>query len=216
MSEQSQSTTAAAAAAPKPSRVAYKFVLLGESAVGKSSIVTRFARNEFNQYNESTIGAAFVTKDVSLDDGSTAGLRIWDTAGQERYKSLAPMYYRNSEGAVVVYDITQEDSFGKAKAWIKELKRQTDAKTVIALVGNKTDLADKRTVSHDKGARYAGEVGALFFETSAQTGQNVAELFEQLARKVPRPAPAAAASPAVNMLASHSNGADAASGDCAC
>ncbi|KAJ2345370.1 GTP-binding protein of the rab/ypt, partial [Coemansia sp. RSA 2618] len=92
----------------------------------------------------------------------------------------------------------------------------TDAKTVIALVGNKTDLADKRTVSHDEGARYAGEVGALFFETSAQTGQNVAELFEQLARKVPRPAPAAAASPAVNMLASHSNGADAASGDCAC
>ncbi|KAJ2171673.1 GTP-binding protein of the rab/ypt, partial [Coemansia sp. RSA 560] len=172
MSEQSQS------AAPK--RVAYKFVLL----VGKSSIVTRFARNEFNQYNESTIGAAFVTKDVLLDEGVTAALRIWDTAGQERYKSLAPMYYRNAEGAVVVYDITQDDSFGKAKAWIKELQRQNEATTVIALVGNKTDLDDKRTVSHEEGLRYADEVGALFFETSAQNGHNVNELFEALAKKV--------------------------------
>ncbi|KAJ2481328.1 GTP-binding protein of the rab/ypt [Coemansia sp. RSA 2131] len=200
MSEQSQS-----AAAPK--RVAYKFVLLG-------IIVTRFARDEFNQYNESTIGAAFVTKDVMLDEGSTAALRIWDTAGQERYKSLAPMYYRNAEGAVVVYDITQDDSFGKAKAWIKELQRQNEAKTVIALVGNKTDLGDKRTVSHEEGLRYADEVGALFFETSAQSGHNVSELFEALAKKVPRPVPSA--NTGVNMMASHGASSSAATGDCAC
>ncbi|KAJ2270258.1 GTP-binding protein of the rab/ypt [Coemansia sp. RSA 451] len=206
MSEQSQSAV--------PKRVAYKFVLLGESAVGKSSIVTRFARNEFNQYNESTIGAAFVTKDVLLDEGVTAALRIWDTAGQERYKSLAPMYYRNAEGAVVVYDITQDDSFGKAKAWIKELQRQNEATTVIALVGNKTDLDDKRTVSHEEGLRYADEVGALFFETSAQNGHNVNELFEALAKKVPRPVPNV--STGVNMMASHGASSSAATGDCAC
>ncbi|KAJ2305140.1 GTP-binding protein of the rab/ypt [Coemansia sp. RSA 2704] len=210
-----------AAAAPKPTRVPYKFVLLGESAVGKSSLVTRLVRNTFNQYNESTIGAAFMTRDVELDESHTATLRIWDTAGQERYKSLAPMYYRNAEGAVVVYDITQEETFTKAKAWISELQRQNESRTVIALVGNKTDLADKRTVSQDEGARYAGEVGALFFEASAQSGQNVAKLFEELARKVPRPAPAAAASsgasPTVNMLASSGGaGASGAANDCAC
>ncbi|KAJ2851003.1 GTP-binding protein of the rab/ypt [Coemansia brasiliensis] len=208
-----------ATSAPRPTRVQYKFVLLGESAVGKSSIVTRLTRNEFNQYNESTIGAAFVTKDVALDDSSTAVLRIWDTAGQERYKSLAPMYYRNAEGAVVVYDITQEESFNKAKAWIGELQRQNETRTMIALVGNKTDLADKRTVSYEEGARYAGEVNALFFETSAQSGQNVSELFEQLAKKIPRPAPTASTggSPAVNMLASSgSTNAHGSGNDCAC
>ncbi|KAJ2650596.1 hypothetical protein IWW40_002333 [Coemansia sp. RSA 1250] len=194
-------------ASPRPTRVQYKFVLLGESAVGKSSIVTRLTRNEFNQYNESTIGAAFMTKEVALDDNSTAVLRIWDTAGQERYKSLAPMYYRNAEGAVVVYDITQEESFNKAKAWISELQRQNETRTMIALVGNKTDLADKRTVSYEEGARYAGEVNALFFETSAQSGQNVSELFEQLAKKIPRPEPAAnTGSPALRTVAAAAGG----------
>ncbi|KAJ2156609.1 GTP-binding protein of the rab/ypt [Coemansia sp. RSA 552] len=215
MSQQQQQGGRAAGA--KPSRVTYKFVFLGESAVGKSSIVTRFARNEFNQYNESTIGAAFMTKDVDIG-GTTATLRIWDTAGQERYKSLAPMYYRGAEGAVVVYDITQEESFGKAKAWISELQRQTDSKTAVALVGNKLDLGAQRTVSTDEGARYAGEVGALFFETSAQSGQNVAELFVALAKKVPLPVPAATQlqgnGPAINMLASAEG--RAANNDCAC
>ncbi|PIA17635.1 ras-domain-containing protein [Coemansia reversa NRRL 1564] len=203
----------------RPTRFTYKFVLLGESAVGKSSIVTRFARNEFNQYNESTIGAAFVTKEVTLDEASTATLRIWDTAGQERYKSLAPMYYRNAEGAVVVYDITQSETFAKAKAWVNELRRQNESKTVIALVGNKVDLADKRTVTKEEGAAYASEAGALFFETSAQNGQSVQTLFEELARKAPRPVAAQQQGSSVNVLSASSGGRDggnAMGNDCAC
>ncbi|KAJ2674781.1 GTP-binding protein of the rab/ypt [Coemansia spiralis] len=231
MSEQTQGQPPAAPAAPASAaggpkkRHTFKFVLLGESAVGKSSIVTRFARNEFNQYNESTIGAAFVTKEVSLDEANVAVLRLWDTAGQERYKSLAPMYYRNAEGAVVVYDITQEDSFRKAQSWINELQRQNDFKTVIALVGNKLDLAQsKRTVSKEEGSRYAAEVNALFFETSAQTGEGVQELFVQLAKKTPRPIEVASASgqqggpSSVNILSASSRGSSGAgtANDCAC
>ncbi|KAJ2607234.1 GTP-binding protein of the rab/ypt [Coemansia sp. RSA 1804] len=223
-SPQRQAPAASAASTGPKKRHTYKLVLLGESAVGKSSIVTRFARNEFNQYNESTIGAAFMTKDVTLDESSTATLRIWDTAGQERYKSLAPMYYRNAEGAVVVYDITQADSFRKAQSWINELQRQNDTKTVIALVGNKVDLGDtKRTVSKDEGARYAAQVNALFFETSAQTGDGIQELFVQLAKKIPPPvelSSSAAGGPqganSVNILSASHGAGSAATNDCAC
>ncbi|KAJ2877501.1 GTP-binding protein of the rab/ypt, partial [Coemansia aciculifera] len=133
----------------------FKVVLLGESAVGKSSLVTRFTSDQFDQYKESTIGAAFLTKVVALDASNTANLQIWDTAGQERYKSLAPMYYRNAQAAVVVYDITQAASFERAKSWIKELQRLADSGIVIALAGNKTDLADRRTVATQEGAAYA-------------------------------------------------------------
>ncbi|KAJ1894844.1 GTP-binding protein of the rab/ypt, partial [Kickxella alabastrina] len=117
--QQARQPSASAGGVTKPKQFTFKVVLLGESAVGKSSLVTRFARNHFDQYKESTIGAAFLTKEVTLDDNITANLHIWDTAGQERYKSLAPMYYRNAAAAVVVYDITQRESFGKAKAWVQ-------------------------------------------------------------------------------------------------
>merc|ERR1712000_233655 len=110
----------------------FKLVLLGESAVGKSSLVLRFVKDQFDDYRESTIGAAFLTQTITLE--------IWDTAGQERYKSLAPMYYRNANCAVVVYDITQSASLDKAKAWVKELQRQANENIIIALAGNKLDL----------------------------------------------------------------------------
>ncbi|KAJ2781245.1 GTP-binding protein of the rab/ypt [Coemansia javaensis] len=217
MAQQQQQQSQAAGGA-KPMRVQHRVVLLGESAVGKSSLVMRFSRNEFNQYNESTIGAAYVSKDVALDGGCTAQLQIWDTAGQERYKSLAPMYYRGAGGAVVVYDITQAASFGRARAWVAELQRQNEGKTVIALVGNKLDLAAKRTVSREEGAAYAAEAGLLFYETSAQSGQGVQQVFEELSRKIPLPAPeppaARAGQPAVNVRLAAEG--PAAANDCAC
>jgi len=101
----------------------FKLVLLGESAVGKSSLVLRFVRGQFFDYQESTIGAAFLTQTVALSD-STVKFEIWDTAGQERYHSLAPMYYRGAAAAIVVYDITSPDSFARAKSWVRELQRQ--------------------------------------------------------------------------------------------
>jgi len=121
----------------KPIQV--KLVLLGEAAVGKSSVVLRFVSNEFQANKEPTIGAAFLTQKCRLED-RVLRYEIWDTAGQERFHSLAPMYYRNAQAAVVVYDVTKATSLEKAKSWVKELQRQANPNIVIALAGNKVDL----------------------------------------------------------------------------
>eukprot|EP01132_Coremiostelium_polycephalum_P002359 gene2359-2910_t len=141
----------------------FKLVLLGEAAVGKSSLVLRFVRGHFLEYQESTIGA-----------------------GQERYHTLAPMYYRGAQAAIVVYDIRSEDSFERAIKWVKELQRQGNPNIVIALAGNKLDLAAKRRVETAEAQQYAEENGLLFMETSAKTSQNVNELFVEIAQKLPK------------------------------
>lgn len=163
----------------------FKLVLLGESAVGKSSLVLRFVKDQFDDYRESTIGAAFLTQTLSLEDGTTVKLEIWDTAGQERYRSLAPMYYRNANCAVVVYDITQPASLDKAKVWIEELHKQADPNIVIALAGNKADLESRRAITTDEAREFAEEAGLIFFETSAKDSLNVKDLFTALAQKMP-------------------------------
>jgi len=136
----------------KPVQV--KLVLLGEAAVGKSSVVMRFVQNDFSENKEPTIGAAFLTQKCRLED-RVLRYEIWDTAGQERFHSLAPMYYRNAQAAVVVYDITKASSLEKAKSWVKELQRQANPNIVIALVGNKLDLVQ----GAGAGAASAGGAG---------------------------------------------------------
>jgi len=163
----------------------FKLVLLGESAVGKSSLVLRFVKGQFHEYQESTIGAAFLTQTVCLDD-TTVKFEIWDTAGQERYHSLAPMYYRGAQAAIVVYDVTNNDTFARAKTWVKELQRQANPNIVIALAGNKADLASKRTVMQEDAMAYAEDNGLLFMETSAKTAKNVNEIFLAIAKKLPK------------------------------
>ena len=171
----------------------FKLVLLGDSAVGKSSLVLRFVRGQFFEYQESTIGAAFLTQTVALND-TTVKFEIWDTAGQERYHSLAPMYYRGAAAAIVVYDITNKESFNGAKSWVKELQRRGDPNVVIALAGNKADLQDKRKVEIEEATMYAEENNILHMETSAKSATNVRHLFQEIgkcarARARPRPPP---------------------------
>ncbi|OBA15485.1 uncharacterized protein OGAPODRAFT_16436 [Ogataea polymorpha] len=163
----------------------FKLVLLGESAVGKSSIVHRFVKDSFTDSRESTIGAAFLTQTIQIDANTTVKFEIWDTAGQERYRSLASMYYRNAQAALVVFDITQESSLDKAKYWIKELQKQASSGIVIALVGNKLDLEEERKISKDEAQAFANELGLMYAEVSAKTGEKVKDCFKDIALKLP-------------------------------
>jgi small GTP-binding protein len=171
-----------AAGGAAPTAFHFKLVLLGDASVGKSCLVVRFAKGEFYEYQEPTIGAAFMTQTVSLGS-EVVKFEIWDTAGQERYKSLAPMYYRGAAAAVIVYDITSRESFDAAKSWVAELQ-STD--TLIALAGNKSDLDSSRVVERETAQAYAEEMNILFMETSARSGQNVNELFHDIAVKLPK------------------------------
>lgn len=163
----------------------FKLVLLGESAVGKSSLVGRFAKDSFDEFRESTIGAAFLTQSVRIEPNTTVKFEIWDTAGQERYKSLAPMYYRNANCAVVVFDITQPESLDRAWAWVRELQHQASGNIIIALAGNKLDLVAARRVDTSAARASAEQAGLLYFETSAKTGENVNEMFRAIAERMP-------------------------------
>ncbi|CAE7709000.1 RAB5C [Symbiodinium sp. KB8] len=160
----------------------FKLVLLGDASVGKSCLVVRFAKGEFYEYQEPTIGAAFMTQTVNLN-AEVVKFEIWDTAGQERYKSLAPMYYRGAAAAVIVFDITAKESFEAAKGWVQELQN-TD--TLIALAGNKADLAATRAVDTETARAYADQMGLLYLETSAKSGHNVQELFREIAVRLPK------------------------------
>mmetsp|Transcript_5867 Transcript_5867/g.6758 ORF Transcript_5867/g.6758 Transcript_5867/m.6758 type:complete len:194 (+) Transcript_5867:101-682(+) len=163
----------------------FKLVLLGDAAVGKSCLVVRFVRDEFYEFQEPTIGAAFLTQTVALDD-ATVKFEIWDTAGQERYRSLAPMYYRGAAAAIVVYDITDPDSFAGAKSWVKELQRRGDPNVIIALAGNKADLEARRKITQEDAETYAEQNGILHLNTSAKDGTNVKSLFVEIAKRLPK------------------------------
>jgi len=162
----------------------FKLVFLGEQSVGKTSLITRFMYDSFDSTYQATIGIDFLSKTMYLED-RTVRLQIWDTAGQERFRSLIPSYIRDSSAAVVVYDISSTNSFAQVDRWIEDVRSERGKEVIIILVGNKTDLTDKRRVSMEQGERRAKELGVLFIESSAKTGHNVKQLFRRVAASLP-------------------------------
>jgi len=162
----------------------FKLVFLGEQSVGKTSLITRFMYDSFDNTYQATIGIDFLSKTMYLED-RTVRLQLWDTAGQERFRSLIPSYIRDSTVAVVVYDITNANSFHQTSKWIDDVRTERGSDVIIMLVGNKTDLSDKRQVSTDEGERKAKELNVMFIETSAKAGYNVKQLFRRVAAALP-------------------------------
>ncbi|GBF92815.1 hypothetical protein Rsub_05434 [Raphidocelis subcapitata] len=162
----------------------YKLVFLGDQSVGKTSIITRFMYDKFDNTYQATIGIDFLSKTMYLED-RTVRLQLWDTAGQERFRSLIPSYIRDSSVAVVVYDVTNRASFLNTVRWVQEVRTERGNDVIIFLVGNKTDLLDKRQVSLEEGDSKARELAVNFIETSAKAGFNVKALFRKIAAALP-------------------------------
>ncbi|ODV63248.1 Rab family GTPase YPT6 [Ascoidea rubescens DSM 1968] len=163
----------------------YKIVFLGEQGVGKTSLITRFMYDTFDSQYAATIGIDFLSKTMYLDD-KTIRLQLWDTAGQERFRSLIPSYIRDSNVAVVVYDISLKSSFDSIDKWVEDVKLERGPNVLITIVGNKNDLVDKRQVSQDEAEQKAKKLGAkIFLETSSKAGYNVKPLFRKIAQLLP-------------------------------
>ena len=164
----------------------YKLVFLGDQGVGKTCIINRFVYDSFEKNYQATIGIDFLSKTMYLED-RTVRLQLWDTAGQERFRSLIPSYIRDSSVAVVVYDTTNRTTFLNTQKWIDDIRAERGSDVVVVLVGNKTDLADRRQVSTEEGQAAANEENVTFVETSAKAGINVKQLFRQIAAALPGP-----------------------------
>lgn len=162
----------------------YKLVFLGDQGVGKTSIITRFMYDTFDTSYQATIGIDFLSKTMYLED-RTVRLQLWDTAGQERFRSLIPSYIRDSSVAVVTYDVTNRASFLNTSNWIEDVRSERGPDVVIMLVGNKTDLSDRRQVSVEEGEELAAKEKVMFIETSAKAGYNIKALFRKLATALP-------------------------------
>ena len=156
-----------------------KVVFLGDSGVGKSSLLLRFHKNEFSDAFEVTIGGAFLQTKVELEKGVSVTLDVWDTAGQERFRSLMPLYYRQASAAVIVYDVGDMKSFQRCDYWVKTLREQ-EPNCMLFLVGNKADR-ENREVTQENAAEFSKANNMIPFETSAKTAKNVQPLFVQIA-----------------------------------
>ena len=161
-----------------------KVVMVGESGVGKTSIISRYVLNQFSDIVVSTTGASYATKNFELDKVHKIKFQIWDTAGQERFRSLAKIFYQNASAVVLVYDITKRDTFEKIKEfWIKEIKENAPPDIIIALAGNKSDNYEFEVVTIQEGKDLAKEYQAIYKSTSAMSSKGIDELFRSIAKK---------------------------------
>lgn len=161
----------------------FKLLLIGDSGVGKSCLLLRFADDTYTESYISTIGVDFKIRTIELD-GKTIKLQIWDTAGQERFRTITSSYYRGAHGIIVVYDVTDNESFNNVKQWLHEIDRYACENVNKLLVGNKSDLTTKRVVSTEQGKEFAESLGVEFLETSAKTSTNVEQAFLTMASQI--------------------------------
>lgn len=161
----------------------FKLLLIGDSGVGKSCLLLRFADDTYTESYITTIGVDFKIRTVEID-GKTIKLQIWDTAGQERFRTITSSYYRGAHGIIVVYDVTDAESFNNVKQWLHEIDRYASENVNKLLVGNKSDLASKRAVSFEQGQEFASSLGIDFVETSAKNSTNVEKAFMVMSSQI--------------------------------
>ena len=162
----------------------FKVVLVGEAGVGKTSIISQFIDQVFEEELQTSTGGSFSSKEIFFDNGKSLKLEIWDTAGQERYRSLTKIFYKNSSCAILVYDITKKQTFDELKNyWIGQIKESAPKDIMLAIVGNKEDLLDKEQVDENEARDFAKENNALFFSTSAKNSNAINQLFIDIGKK---------------------------------
>ncbi|XP_074578721.1 uncharacterized protein LOC141835191 isoform X1 [Curcuma longa] len=167
----------------RPSNFTFKLVLLGDGRVGKTSLVLRYVNNVFSEKQEATVQASYLTKRV-VAGGVPITLSIWDTAGQERFHALGPIYYRDADAALLVYDITDSDTFVRVKKWVKELQQMASKDIVMAIAANKSDLVRSKKYDTQEAESYATSIGAKLFVTSAKFGTGIDEVFHEIATRL--------------------------------
>lgn len=160
-----------------------KFIIVGNQSVGKTNIIHRFTKGEFQEQYNSTIGMDFISHNIDLDNNALH-IQIWDTAGTERYRSITKGYYSNSTCALIVYDITNNKSFESSKEWIEECKSYANQNIILMLIGNKADLIEERAITEEEGKELAKEYGMEFYECSALNGKNINEIFINACQKI--------------------------------
>ena len=160
-----------------------KVILIGDSGVGKTNIMSKFLNNQFLEDSKATVGVEFGSK-LFIQQGHKIKAQIWDTAGQEKYKAITSAYYKGSKGALVIYDITQKETFANIEKWVNDLKCKGDPKITIIIIGNKNDLEEKRQISKEQGEEKAKSFGCAFLETSAFSGDNIEKAFEMMVKEI--------------------------------
>lgn len=161
----------------------FKYIIIGDTGVGKSCLLLQFTDKRFQPVHELTIGVEFGARMLTVD-GKPIKVQIWDTAGQESFRSITRAYYRGAAGALLVYDVTRRETFEHLTKWLEEARQYASPTMTIMLVGNKADLSNHREVKFEEGQRFAQENGLIFIETSAKTAENVEKAFLSTAQKI--------------------------------